>query len=91
MGCRKNIETTGIPVVDGDKELARLDAEIQALYSSYYKFDSHDQACWFNEEREREDKEKMLALLAALNQRLSEVNDGSFAVDDQLTSYFSAL
>ena len=87
----KNAETTGIPVVDGDEQLAELDAEIQALFSSYYEFDSHGQACWFDEGRQKADKDKMLALLARLNQRLAEINDGSFVVVDELTSYYSAL
>ena len=87
----RNTETTGIPVVDGDPELAELDSKIQTLYSSYYEFDSHGQACWFNEEQEIADKEKMLALLASLNKRLDELNDGSFVVDDELTAYFSSL
>ena len=87
----KNIVTTGIPAVDGDERLAELDAEIQALFSSYYEFDSHDQACWFDEDRQKADKDRMVALLEKLNQRLAEVNDGSFDVDDELTAYYSAL
>ena len=87
----KNAETTGVPVVDGDEQLAELDAEIQALFISYYEFDSHGQACWFDEDRQKADKDKMLALLARLNQRLAEINDGSFVVDDELTGYYSAL
>ncbi len=87
----KNTVTTGIPAVDGDERLAELDAEIQALFSSYYEFDSHDQACWFDEDRQKADRDKRLALLASLNQRLAEINDGSFVVDDELTAYYSAL
>ncbi len=87
----KNTVTTGIPVVDDDEKLAELDAEIQELFSSYYEFDSHDQACWFDENRQKADKDKMLALLESLNQRLAEVNDGSFVVVDELTAYYSAL
>lgn len=87
----KNTVTTGISAVDSDERLAELDAEIQALFSSYYEFDSHDQACWFDEDRQKADRDKMLTLLACLNQRLAEVNDGSFVVDDELTAYYSAL
>ena len=42
---------TGIDVIDSDQELQRLNHEIQDLYGSYYEFDSHGQACWFDEER----------------------------------------
>lgn len=89
--AEKNDVTTGIPVVDDDERLAELDEEIQNLFSSYYEFDSHGQACWFDEDRQKADKGKMLSLLAKLNRRLEEVNDGSFVVDDELTDYYSAL
>lgn len=73
---------TGVAVVDNDETLRAINYDIQDLYDSYYEFDSHDQACWFNEEQERADKEKMLALLARLLARLDELNDGSFVVED---------
>lgn len=73
---------TGVAVVDNDEALRAINYDIQDLYDSYYEFDSHDQACWFNEEQERADKEKMLALLARLLARLDELNDGSFVVED---------
>ncbi|WP_193221208.1 hypothetical protein [Collinsella intestinalis] len=44
-----------------------LDDQICELYSSYYELDSHDQACWFNEEQEKADKSLMLELLGKLN------------------------
>ncbi len=81
----------GIPAVDNDEALQALNDQIAQLYSSYYEFDSHGQACWFDEERECADKPRMLALLGKLNARLSEVNDGSFAVDDEETPRVEAL
>jgi len=82
---------TGIDVVDKDEVLQRLNYQIQDLYSSYYEFDSHGQACWFNEAQEKADKEKMLALLSKLRSRLNEINDGSFEVDDQETERVEKL
>lgn len=41
---------TGVPVIVNDVALQALNDQICELYSSYYEFDSHDQACWFNEE-----------------------------------------
>ncbi len=82
---------TGIELVDEDERIRQLNYEIQDLYDSYYEFDSHDQACWFDEERERADKPRMLELLAKLNARLAEINDGSFIVDDQETPRVEAL
>lgn len=75
-------EVTGIEIIDNDEPLQALNQEIQDLYSSYYEFNSHGMACWFDEEREKADKEKMLDLLKRLNERLAELNDGSFVVED---------
>ena len=82
---------TGIPVIDNDAALRALDDRICEPYSSCYEFDSHDQACWFNEEQEKDDKPLMLELLGRLNARIAELNDGSFAVDDQKTPRVEAL
>lgn len=82
---------TGIALVDNDEELCKLNYEISYLYSSYYEFDSHGQSCWFDEERERADKGRMLDLLGRLNARLAEINDGSFVVEDHETPRVLAL
>ena len=82
---------TGIPVIDNDAALQALNDQICELYSSYYEFDSHDQACWFNEEQEKTDKPLMLEFLGKLNARIVELNDGSFVVDDRETPRVEAL
>ncbi len=82
---------TGIAVVDNDEDLRKVNLEISNLYSSYYEFDSHGQACWFNEDQEKADKQKMLDLLGRLNVRLAEINDGSFEVEDLETPRIQAL
>lgn len=82
---------TGIAVVDNDEDLRKVNFEISNLYSSYYEFNSHGQACWFNEEQEKADKQKMLDLLGRLNVRLAEINDGSFEVEDLETPRIQAL
>lgn len=82
---------TGIPAIDNDAALQALDDQICELHSSYYEFDSHDQACWFNEEQEKVDKPFMLELLGRLDARIAELNDGSFVVDDQETPRVEAL
>ena len=80
-----------IPSIDNDAALQTLDDQICELYSSYYEFDSHDQACWFNEEQEKADKPLMLELLGKLNARIAELKDGSFVVDDRETPRVEAL
>lgn len=57
---------TGIEKVDNDKELWDINETIQELFTSYYHFDYNDQACFFDEEQEKKDKYKMLALLEKL-------------------------
>ena len=82
---------TGIPVIDNDKAPQALKAQICELFSSYYEFVSHDQPCWFNEEKEKADKPLMLEILGKLNARIAELNDGSFVVDDRETPRVEAL
>ena len=82
---------TGIDIIDNDEKLRKINYEISNLYSSYYEFDSHDQACWFNEEQEKKDKEKMISLLKQLIDRLNELNDGSFLVEDYETERLEKL
>ena len=82
---------TGIDIIDNDEKLRKINYEISNLYSSYYEFDSHDQACWFNEEQEKKDKEKMISLLKQLIDRLNEINDGSFIVEDYETERLEKL
>lgn len=65
-----------------DKKLQSLSNRIEELFNSYYEFDSHNQTCRFNKEQEILDKEKMLNLLDELNKRLTEINDGTFKVED---------
>lgn len=74
---------TGISIVDND--------EISEFYSSYYEFDIHGQACWFDEKREKADEGKMLDLPGRLNARLAELNDGSFEVKDLETPRIEAF
>lgn len=85
----------GVPsffdLIDNDDQLQTINKQIEDLYDSYYEFDSHDLPCWFNEEKEREDKPKMLALLKRMNDRLSELNDGSFEVEDLETERVKEL
>ena len=58
---------TDIPVIDNDYVLNELNSEISDLYSVCYEFDSHDQACYFNEETLRANKETLIKLMNKLN------------------------
>lgn len=61
------------------------------MYSSYDEFNSHDGACWFNKEQQKEDKPKMLELLGKLKSRLNELNDGTFEIMDLITPEYEKL
>ena len=85
------MDADGIPAIDDDEALHALNDQICELHSSCYEFDSHDLPCWFNEEKERADRPRMLELLRRLNARIAELNDGSFVVDDRETPRVEAL
>lgn len=57
------------------------------MFDDYYEFDPHDMACYFNKEKQKQEKPIMLDLLKQLNDRLAEINDGSFVVKDYITDY----
>lgn len=82
---------TGVFVVDNDCVLPKINKECCDIYSSCYEFDSHNQACWFNKEKELQNKDKILSLLNQIRKRLSEINDGSFIVEDLETERLNTL
>ncbi len=82
---------TGINVIDNDEALRKINYEIAHLYDTYYEFDSNNSSCRFNKEKEKKNKIKMLGLLKKLNERLDELNDGSFKVLDRETERVKKL
>ena len=85
------IVTDYYPLVTEDPIVQEINEAINEMYSGYFEFDSHDVACWFDEEQQKADKHKMLELLGKLNARLAEINDGSFEVIDTETPYYESL
>lgn len=85
----------GIPVfyklIENDDKIQIISDRISDLYDSFYEFDSHNQACWFNYEKEKKNKKKMLSLLKKLIDRLNEINDGSFEIEDLETEKIKNL
>ena len=73
---------TGIDIVDNDSKVIEINKKIGQRYSSYYEFDSHGQVCWFNEEQKQADTSIMLGWIKELKDRLEEINDGSFVIED---------
>ncbi len=89
--CDDDDISTNYDLIYNDEELTKLNEETSNLFDSYYEFDSHDQACWFNEELERKTKDEMLELIRKIKIRLSEINDGSFKVEDYETERLEKL
>jgi len=82
---------TGIDIIDNDIVLPKINKECCELYSDCYEFDSHNETCWFNKEKELKNKEKLLSLLGQIKSRLSEINDGSFEVKDEESKRLEVL
>ena len=79
------------PLINDDPILSELNNQAMELFSGFYEFDSHDQACWFNHEQEKANKETMLVLIQRILARLDEINDGTFVVEDYETSRLNSL
>lgn len=69
-------------LIDNDNELQELNKKTEELFDSYYEFDSHEQPVWFNEELEKKTSREMLDLIIKIKNRLSEIDDGSFIIED---------
>lgn len=74
-----------------DKDLNNLANEIQKLYESYLEFDSHNESCWFNKEKEIEDAKIMYDLIKKLKQRLEVLNNNEFEIVDLASQYYLNL
>ena len=76
---------TGVTVIDSDSALETLNAKVSRLFSGCYDFEVGGQPCVFNKETAKKSKSEILGVLAEINKRLAEINDGSFVVDDLAT------
>lgn len=82
------IVTDDPSVISNDQEIQTLAKQVEEIYSSYYEFDSHDEACWFNKEKEYADRFLMHDLLVKITDRLGVINDGSFVVEPIATEVY---
>ena len=85
------IVTDDPPIIENDMVLQGLAEQASEMFSSYYEFDSHDQPCWLDHEKEKAEKDIMLDLKSRLISRLDEINDGSFTVEDHETERLKDL
>ena len=77
--------------IANDARLQDLCNKVENMFSSYYEFDSHKDPCWFNHEKEKAEKNIMLKLISCIKERLAEINDGNFVVEDLETERLKNL
>ena len=77
--------------IEENKNILELENKIYDLYWDYIEFNSHEQAMWINEEQMKKDKYILLDLIKQLVNRLNEINDGSFVVEDLETPILNEL
>lgn len=77
--------------IANDARLQDLCSKVENMFSSYYEFDSHNESCWFNHEKEKAEKNIMLKLISCIKERLAEINDGNFVVEDLETERLKNL
>ena len=76
---------TGVDIIDDDKVLPELNLRCSKLYSECYEFDTNNQPCKFNKDTAKKNKKEILELLEKIKNRLEEINDGTFYVEDLAT------
>ncbi len=74
-----------------DKELNEAAEKLGDLNDSFYHFDTNDQACFFDKEAEKANKELILQLLSTIKSRINALNKGRFIIEDYCTEYYENL
>lgn len=85
-----NTLCTGVKVIDSDKNLEKINQEIQDEYSSLYEFDNGE-AVTFDTELAKKRKHDLQKKVQGLLNYLEKINDGSFVVVDHATEYLKKL
>ncbi len=71
--------------IDADPTLSDLNRQTMELYASYFEFDTNGESYTYNESLERQTKGEMLSLIRKIKERLHELNNGDFEVEDYET------
>ena len=89
--CDEDGISINYELIDNDEELQELNKKTEELFDSYYEFDSHEQPVRFNAELEKTTSREMLDFIIKIKKRLSDINDGSFIVEDTESERLSKL
>lgn len=85
-------DSTGVKLVDDDIKLQNLDKEISDIWCSLWSNDTESSSgMHFDEEREKELAPQLLEMINKLIDRLNEINDGSYEVEDMITDHLKSL
>lgn len=84
--------SSGSKIVDDDLVLKNLDKEINELWCTFYsKDETNDSGFRFDEVKEKELTPQLLEMINKLIDRLNEINDGSYEVEDMITGHLKSL
>lgn len=79
-----NLVRRKYPLVTEDELLMNLNEEAQRLYDECYSFDENEEPYTFDEKLYQKNYPKLKEIINSIVCRLSEINDGSFEIDNQI-------
>ena len=84
--------TSGSKIVDKDPILNQLDKETNELWCSLYsKDETSPDGLHFATDKEKELAPKLLGLINQIKDRLNQINDGSFEIEDMISNHLESL
>ena len=84
--------SSGSKIVDNDLVLKNLDKKINELWCSLWSKDSNSQSgIHFDEVKEKVLAPQLLEMINKLIDRLNEINDGSYEIEDMITDHLKSL
>lgn len=84
--------SSGSKIVDDDLVLGNLDMKINELWCTLYsKNEASNSGFSFDEAKEKELAPQLLEMINRLIERLNEINDGSYEVEDMITDHLKSL
>lgn len=84
--------SSGSKIVDDDLVLRDLDKKINELWCTLYsKDETSDRGFRFDEIKEKELAPQLLEMINKLIDRLNEINDGSYEIEDMINDHLKSL
>lgn len=84
--------SSGSKIVDNDLIVKNLDKKINELWCTLYSKDKTNNSGFkFDEVKEKELASQLLEMINKLIDRLNEINDGSYEIEDMITDHLKSL